>query len=73
MLGKAYLKLGKIEDGEIVARDYFENCIAIDPNFADAYLYSGIAIVELGNNYALVKKYFDKACELAPKNFETYF
>lgn len=73
LMGKICLETGERSshwdfNDSIAASDCFDEVIELDPNCAEAYLYSGIAIVHWGNNYKMAIKKFDKALELEPDN-----
>ena len=78
LMGLAHLELGtyytewKFNDS-IKACKYFRKFIALDSKNVEAYLYCGIAIATLGNNFKLAIEYFDKCLELDAQNSTANF
>jgi tetratricopeptide (TPR) repeat protein len=58
---------GQLDVQEAVAR----NAVELKPDYADAYLYLGIALSNLGNHEDAITAYY-KAIELQPENFWNY-
>ena len=78
LMGLAHLKLGTYYtewdfNDSITACKYFRKVIELDSKNVAAYLYCGIAIATLGNNFKLAIEYFDKCLELDPENATAYF
>ena len=77
LMGLAHLKLGTYYtewdfNDSITACKYFRKVIALDSKNVEAYLYCGIAIATLGNNFKLAIEYLDKCLELDPQNATAY-
>jgi tetratricopeptide (TPR) repeat protein len=54
------------------SRKFFEEAIAIKPNFVDAYVNLGVLFTEEGNYDEAIKN-FETAIELDPSNYKAYF
>lgn len=77
LMGLAHLKLGTYYtewdlNDSIMACKFFRRVIELDSKNVEAYLYCGIAIATLGNNFKLAIEYLDKCLELDPQNATAY-
>lgn len=63
-LGAAYERAGKISESE----RYFEKCLVLSPNFAEALNYLGYMWAERGTNLDLAHEYIARAVKLNPTN-----
>lgn len=78
LMGLAHLKLGTYYtewdfNDSITACKYFRKVIELDSKNVAAYLYCGIAIATLGNNFKFAIEYLDKCLELDAQNSTAYF
>lgn len=78
LMGLAHLNLGTFYtewdlNDSIMACKYFRRVIELDSKNVEAYLYCGIAIYRLGNNFKLAIEYLDKCLELDSQNATAYF
>ena len=63
-LGSAYERAGKIPEAE----RYFEQCLAMSPNFAGALNYLGYMWAERGTNLVRARAMIEQAVQLFPTN-----
>ena len=77
LMGLAHSELGTLYtewdlNDSIMACKYFRRVIELDSKNVEAYLYCGIAIYRLGNNFKLAIEYLDKCLELDSQNATAY-